>query len=318
MPRFFMHVARASALWGAGVAAAQQSLYSNSGGAVTNPGLATGTVASGGQPAAPSTMWSELQRDGTGAANATGGFACHAVGASGYRLADDFVVPQGAGWTLSGVSVYAYQGGAAQSPFTSATLRVWSGRPGDAGSVVVWGDTTTDRLAGAGPTNLYRVFNTVASPTPPAPDQSRAIWKVDLTVAVQLAPGTYWLDWQLVSGNAGTEAFSPAVTVAGLRAKPGANARQLRPSGVWGDVVDPGKPLSSADVVQDLPFVLRGSGAPAPCPSDVDGNGFVNGEDVDLFADWFAAGIVLADFDQNGFVNGDDYDFFIAAFEAGC
>ncbi len=54
------------------------------------------------------------------------------------------------------------------------------------------------------------------------------------------------------------------------------------------------------------------------CGPDVNGDGFANGDDFDLFVDWFVAGARLADFNQDGFVNGDDYDAYVAAFEAGC
>ncbi len=54
------------------------------------------------------------------------------------------------------------------------------------------------------------------------------------------------------------------------------------------------------------------------CPADIDGNGFVNGDDYDAFMAAFVAGSSDADFDANGFVNGDDFDFFAAAFESGC
>lgn len=44
--------------------------------------------------------------------------------------------------------------------------------------------------------------------------------------------------------------------------------------------------------------------------SDVDKNGFANGDDYDLFVKWFEAGDRHADWDDNGFVNGDDFDLF--------
>ncbi len=54
------------------------------------------------------------------------------------------------------------------------------------------------------------------------------------------------------------------------------------------------------------------------CPADLNGDGFVNGDDYDLFASWFEAGDIRADFTNDGFVNGDDYDAFASAFENGC
>ncbi|MCC6968628.1 MAG: hypothetical protein IT434_00245 [Phycisphaerales bacterium] len=54
------------------------------------------------------------------------------------------------------------------------------------------------------------------------------------------------------------------------------------------------------------------------CLADIDYNGFVNGDDYDLFASAFDAADPAADLDANGFVNGDDYDLFASAFESGC
>ncbi len=300
-------------------ALAQQALYSNSGGAVTNSGLATGMNTASGLAAPPGAMWSELQTDATGATNAAAGFSGHETGVAGaYRFADDFVVA-GDSWTLTNVSVYAYQTGVQQPSITSANVRIWSGRPGDAGSTVVWGDTSTDRLLAATSTNIYRVFNSVAAPVPPAPDTGRVIWNVNLSLlGAVLQPGTYWLDWQLKTSPAGIEVFSPAVTVAGLRAKAGSNAVQLKPGGAWTGLVDAGKPLSAADVAQDLPFIISGYSGNPPCPSDVNADGFVNGVDFDQFTAAFDIGDLFADFDHNGFVNGVDFDAFVSAFEAGC
>jgi probable HAF family extracellular repeat protein len=57
---------------------------------------------------------------------------------------------------------------------------------------------------------------------------------------------------------------------------------------------------------------------PAHCPADFDHDGFVNGNDFDLFAEAFDQGSPGADFDRNGFVNGTDFDLFALSFEEGC
>ncbi|NUQ52448.1 MAG: hypothetical protein HUU19_07095 [Phycisphaerales bacterium] len=54
------------------------------------------------------------------------------------------------------------------------------------------------------------------------------------------------------------------------------------------------------------------------CPGDFNRDGFVNGNDYDLFAEAFDAGDAAADVDGDGYVNGDDYDAFAASFDAGC
>lgn len=55
-----------------------------------------------------------------------------------------------------------------------------------------------------------------------------------------------------------------------------------------------------------------------PCPADLNHDGFVNGDDFDLFASAFESGNSAADFNLDGFVNGDDFDEFASYFEQGC
>ncbi|MCC6969396.1 MAG: hypothetical protein IT434_04170 [Phycisphaerales bacterium] len=55
-----------------------------------------------------------------------------------------------------------------------------------------------------------------------------------------------------------------------------------------------------------------------PCPADFNHDGFVNGDDFDLFASAFEGGAAAADFNRDGFVNGDDFDAFASYFEGGC
>ena len=54
------------------------------------------------------------------------------------------------------------------------------------------------------------------------------------------------------------------------------------------------------------------------CRADINGDGFINGDDYDMFASFFESGSLQADINNDGFVNGDDYDMFASAFEAGC
>ncbi|MEQ8768957.1 MAG: lysyl oxidase family protein [Phycisphaerales bacterium] len=54
------------------------------------------------------------------------------------------------------------------------------------------------------------------------------------------------------------------------------------------------------------------------CIADLDGNGTLNVDDIDLFVSFFLAGDLAVDFDGNGALNVDDIDAFIAAFLDGC
>jgi len=54
------------------------------------------------------------------------------------------------------------------------------------------------------------------------------------------------------------------------------------------------------------------------CPSDVNQDGFVSGDDFDIFVAAFEAGDPSADYNGDTFVSGDDFDAFTLDFEAGC
>jgi len=65
-------------------------------------------------------------------------------------------------------------------------------------------------------------------------------------------------------------------------------------------------------------FGLAALNTRPPCPPDLNNDGFVNGDDYDLFADAFESGGPAADYNDDGFINGDDFDAFAEDFEAGC
>ncbi len=250
-----------------------------------NGTLATGATSKSGVAAPAGKQWSEAQNDFgvTNYANSTAGLSC-SVTATVFRCADDFNVPVGQTWTINQVLVFAYQTGfvGATSPITAATLRIWNGRPNDAGSTIVFGDTTTNRLGTSTDSNLFRVFNTIvgAGANPPtAPGTTRIVWQNNLTVspAAVLTAGNYWIDWNTTIG-ATTAHFAPASTVIGTRSVPGGNARQFTTA--WVDANDAGQtptgnPLP-IPLQQEFPFKLDGTiaGAPlAPRSRSLDFNG---------------------------------------------
>ncbi|MEZ6318680.1 MAG: peptidoglycan DD-metalloendopeptidase family protein [Phycisphaerales bacterium] len=55
-----------------------------------------------------------------------------------------------------------------------------------------------------------------------------------------------------------------------------------------------------------------------PCPADVNGDGVLNLDDVNVFAAAFVGGNLVADVDGNGVLNLDDVNVFAASFIAGC
>ncbi len=76
-----------------------------------------------------------------------------------------------------------------------------------------------------------------------------------------------------------------------------------------------------AGVMTSGDLVLEGgfwAGVVPTCSADLDGDGFLSGDDFTLFVTWFEAGDPRADFDRDGFVSGDDFGAFVTAFEIGC
>ncbi len=235
----------------------------------SNGGLNPQTLTESGVAAPAGFFWSEGQHN-TGnlaVSNASGGFGA-TQGTN--RLADNFTLTQPC--TINSVVFYGYLtgGAAAPSPFTAYTLQIWNGRPGDPGKVVVFGDTTTNRLASSVDTTWFRTFNTVAPAPGAAAGTTRKIWRNTVTVGTVLPAGTYWVDWaSTVTG--GASHFDPSKTIAGSRGSAGDNARQLTVStGLWSDVVDSGNPATPPDVPQDFPFDINGAaagGTPTPTPT---------------------------------------------------
>ena len=121
-------------------------------------------------------------------------------------MADDFTVPAG-GWNISTITFYAYQtGSTTTSTINDVNLQIWDGPPG-VGSVV-FGDTTTNRLAGSSWSNIYRVLDTGLT------DTTRPIMADVVTVNTILPAGTYWLDWQS-GGTLASGPWAPPVTIVG-------------------------------------------------------------------------------------------------------
>ncbi len=103
---------------------------------------------------------------------------------------------------------------------------------------------------------------------------------------------------------------------------------------ISGGVATPFSPLTSATGLLIEPDVMLVSGESSQpglqsfhrgvfelkclCPSDINADGFVTGDDLDLFAVAFETAAPEADVDSNGFVTGDDLDLFTSTFLAGC
>jgi hypothetical protein len=195
--------------------------------------------------------------NGTGGANlsmlqstslgmATLGFG-HQSGTANNRVADDFVVPAG-GWTLNCAVFYAYQtGSTTTSTITAVNVRIWDGPPGAMGSNIVFGDTTTNRMTASAWTNAYRVTETSAT------DTTRPIMAQTINLGgLNLAAGTYWIDWQ-TTGSLASGPWAPPISIIG-QAVTGNGQQFTGNTSAWAPAVDGG----TGTPAQGLPFLLLG------------------------------------------------------------
>lgn len=117
---------------------------------------------------------------------------------SGNRLADNFVIPLGETWTITGVQVLGYTTNATAPTTTAGVLRILDASPATGGMVLA-GDTTTNVLVGGSNvfTDIYRTTPTTLTNTA----RRLQIQELSLGAPLVLGAGTYWMEYGL-TGNA--------------------------------------------------------------------------------------------------------------------
>ncbi|QSB13645.1 S8 family serine peptidase [Natronosporangium hydrolyticum] len=162
--------------------------------------------------------------------------------AGGFRVADVFTVDEG-GWQVDGLTFYGYQtGSSTTSSFTAVNYQIWDGPPDEAGSSVVFGDSSTNQLRDTGWTNAYRISET-------AVDTTRPIMFIEADGEFELAEGTYWIDWQL-DGSVASGPWQPPITILGETTT---GAAKQWTGTAWQEWVDTGTLTQ-----QGAPFTLTG------------------------------------------------------------
>ncbi|MDD3875544.1 MAG: HYR domain-containing protein [Bacteroidales bacterium] len=157
------------------------------------------------------------------------------------RCADQFTITDPTGWTLQDLKLYCYQtNSTTTSTIDHVNLIIWDGMPGS--SNIVFGDNSTNRLTNSVFSNIYRVTETTIGNT------ARPIMEntVDLG-GLSLAPGTYYLDWQ-IGGTLASGPWQPPVTISGQTTT--GDGLQSISGSPFSQVVDMGG--------QGLPFKLTG------------------------------------------------------------
>ncbi|WP_395377227.1 hypothetical protein [Marinicella sp. W31] len=162
------------------------------------------------------------------------------------RVADEFQVSQD-GLVISSVEFFAYQTNETASTITSVNLRIWNGQPGQPGSQIIFGDTSTNRLLSTQNTGILRVAEQDSGIS-----NVRQIASSLVDVNITLDRGTYWLDWQS-DGSGVSGPWVPPITITGSTST--GNAIRSQDNGAtYFPLVD-----DALATGMGLPFVLRGA-----------------------------------------------------------
>lgn len=234
--------------------------------------LSTGATSNSGVAAPSGYTWSEVQNDtgNTTESNTSGGFSGHynTAGTISFAVGDDFTVPEGLTWGITGFEFFGYQTGYTGTtiPIDALRIAVYNVDPATPGATPILGNLTANVLNGAqsGDAQMYRIFNS-AVPTPSAPGTTRKIWRFVGNLSGSLTAGTYWVVAQVHALN-DSSIFFPGATIPGVRLVPGANGKQniiattdATATLGWTNLIDGGNPAAAPDVAVAVPFNVRGT-----------------------------------------------------------
>ena len=238
----------------------------------SNGDLSTGTTANNGTIAPAGYTWSECQSNtgSTTESNSNSGFSCayNNAGTISLQLADNFTVPIGEQWSVTGFDVFAYQTGFTGTGLAHNQLKMqlFASDPSVTGATLIIGDMTTNILnvANSADALMYRIFNTTV-PAPTATTTTRKIFRLRGDLAVTLTAGTYWLVYQAHATN-DAATFVPPTTIVGSRGAAGSDSKQNIVASTaagailgWLSLADAGNPAAAPDVPQDMPFNVNGT-----------------------------------------------------------
>jgi hypothetical protein len=164
-------------------------------------------------------------------------------------MADDFTNTET--WSVEELHFFTYQtGSTTTSTINDARVQIWSGDP-SAGGTVIWGNLTTNVLTSSSFSNIYRALDT--DPT----NSQRPIMEVVVSVspALELAPGTYWVQWML-GGTLASGPWAPPISIVGQTVT-GNGMQSL--AGTW-------QPALDGSFQQGLPFLVYGEAGPPTGP----------------------------------------------------
>ncbi|MFC3194224.1 hypothetical protein ACFODZ_08220 [Marinicella sediminis] len=162
------------------------------------------------------------------------------------RVSDEFIISEN-NTTISTIQFFAYQTNETASTITAINVRIWDGPPGQTGSQVVFGDTSTNRIISTQYSNINRLVELDSGLS-----NDRQIAVSEVLIDQEFNIGTYWLDWQS-SGSGTSGPWVPPVSIVGVTST--GNALQSADDGMtFQPVLD-----SGTNTPLGLPFVITGT-----------------------------------------------------------
>ncbi len=171
---------------------------------------------------------------------------------AGTRVSDEFIV-ENDGLFIETIDFFAYQTNEQASSITAVNLQIWDGPPGQIGSQIIFGDTTTNRMLSTQFSGILRVAELDSGA-----NNIRQIAVSSVFIDLTFDAGTYWLDWQSI-GSGASGPWAPPISITGST-NTGNALRSLDNGMTYEPVLDAGlnTPLG-------IPFILRGT-LPPPEP----------------------------------------------------
>jgi subtilisin-like proprotein convertase family protein len=235
-----------------------------------NGNLGTGVVNKAGVTAPAGLQWHEMQNN---IGDNTTACAALAFNSSGnFILSDNFVVPVGQTWTITGASFYGIQLNA--SPVSAVGVQIRNGSP-LSGGTVIYGNLATNVYTTTSPANV-KVSTSSANPTTaPFTVGTQEVSEIKTAFSTVLTAGTYWIAWQVTaipSGTLNVSYYSPFSQVVGARTQAGYNA-VISNTGTWSALTDAGTPAGQPPVATDLCFKINytstgGTACATPAPGN--------------------------------------------------
>lgn len=182
------------------------------------------------------------------------GFTSNGVSLT-YSLADDFTL--GGASQVSSIIVDAYSTSTypspPTSPFTAATVNIWSAQPGTAGAAVLF---TSSTLSATAWTGVYRVLSTALT------GATRPVMTLSISFPnVTLPAGTYWASYTITGivapGATGSVFTPPVMNTDGTF--PVGNSVQSADGTTWVAVTDTGSTTAAG-----VPLQVIGNAIPEP------------------------------------------------------